>query len=204
MHKRFLSALVLLGMSVGAQAHPGSAAHLHLVDGSTALLAGFLHPLTGADHLLAMGALGLWCGLMLRRQWLPPLAFAGSMAAGLALTQTALRLPAVEPMVAASLLVFGLLLVARRGMSLAWAMGLAAVFAVFHGYAHGEVFPSVLPAGVFSGYMMGMVAASLLLHAAGVASGLWLRRRAPAPWQVWGARFAGVVTLGYGAVVLGA
>ena len=48
-------------------------------------MAGLSHPIAGLDHLLAMLALGLWCGLMLQRQWLPPVAFAACMALGLAL-----------------------------------------------------------------------------------------------------------------------
>ncbi|XJC74814.1 HupE/UreJ family protein [Delftia tsuruhatensis] len=110
-----------------------------------ALMAGLSHPIAGLDHLLAMVALGLWCGLMLKRQWLPPVAFAACMALGLALTQTPLELPAVEPMVAASLLAFGLLLVAQRRLPVALAMVLAGAFALFHGYAHGEVFPTRCP-----------------------------------------------------------
>src|SRR3989475_3417029 len=64
---------------------------------TTLFRSGLSHPIAGLDHLLAMLALGLWCGLMLKRQWLPPVAFAACMALGLALTQTPLELPAVEP-----------------------------------------------------------------------------------------------------------
>lgn len=48
--------------------------------------AGLLHPLTGADHLAAMGAIGLRAGLLGGRlMWLLPLSLLGGMAAAGAL-----------------------------------------------------------------------------------------------------------------------
>src|SRR5256885_8737369 len=41
-----------------------------------------------------------------------------------------------------------LLLVAQRRLPVALAMVLAGAFALFHGYAHSEVFPHALPAAV--------------------------------------------------------
>ncbi|EPD44018.1 MULTISPECIES: HupE/UreJ family protein [Delftia] len=196
----YLLAPALLAASTAASAHTGAGAHLHAGDGAMqALMAGLSHPIAGLDHLLAMLALGLWCGLMLKRQWLPPVAFAACMALGLALTQTPLELPAVEPMVAASLLAFGLLLVAQRRLPVALAMVLAGAFALFHGYAHGEVFPHALPAAVFWAYMAGMVATTLVLHALGVALGRAMRGGTA---SAWAARLAGVAAMGYGAVAL--
>ncbi|MDR0226814.1 MAG: HupE/UreJ family protein [Burkholderiaceae bacterium] len=201
-----LLAPCLLAAATAASAHTGMGAHLHTGDGAMqALMAGLSHPIAGLDHLLAMVTLGLWCGLMLRRQWLPPVAFAACMALGLALTQTSLELPAVEPMVAASLLAFGLLLIAQRRLPVALAMVLAGAFALFHGYAHGEVFPHATPPAVFWAYMAGMVTTTLVLHGLGVVLGHGMRRGTqgrPEGAASWAARLAGVVAMGYGAVAL--
>ena len=175
-HPRLLLAPALLAAAPAASAHTGAGAHLHAGDGAMqALMAGLSHPIAGLDHLLAMLALGL------------------------ALTQTPLELPAVEPMVAASLLAFGLLLVAQRRLPVALAMVLAGAFALFHGYAHGEVFPHALPAAVFWAYMAGMVATTLVLHALGVAFGRAMRGGTA---SAWAARLAGVAAMGYGAAAL--
>lgn len=190
-------------LPVFAFAHVGAEGQLHTHSVMQAMQEGFLHPITGFDHLLAMLALGLWCGLMLQRQWLPPLTFAGFMALGLALTQTAFALPAVEPMVAASLLAFGLLLIAQRRLPTGLAMALAAVFASFHGFAHGEVFPTDLNASMFAGYMAGMLAATLLLHATGVVLGQAVQRHARR-WAPAAASVVGLAALGYGAFALAA
>lgn len=193
--------LALLTLSGAAAAHTGHSPALQTIHAGQAFAAGLLHPVTGADHMLAMLALGIWCGLLLSRQWLPPMAFAGSMALGLLLTQTPVSLPAVEPMVIASLLALGLLLIAQHRLPVRRAMALAAVFALFHGFAHGEVFPSVLSAPVFWSYMGGMVVASLLLHAVGVSAGLWLKRQ-PHPLNRWAGRALGLGAMGYGAFTL--
>ncbi len=78
-------------------------------------------------------------------------------------------------------------------------MVLAGAFALFHGYAHGEVFPHALPAAVFWAYMAGMVATTLVLHALGVAFGRAMRGGTA---SAWAARLAGVAAMGYGAVAL--
>jgi urease accessory protein len=39
----------------------------HPCHGGSAFSAGLLHPVTGADHLVAMLLVGLWAGLMMRR-----------------------------------------------------------------------------------------------------------------------------------------
>lgn len=49
---KLLTAIILLGTSSAAFAHPG-----HDVSG---LAAGLVHPFSGLDHLLAMVAVGLW------------------------------------------------------------------------------------------------------------------------------------------------
>src|SRR5690554_5793869 len=56
-------------------AHPG-----HGASGSHDFLHGFMHPLHGADHLLAMVAVGLWAAQRSGRSvWALPVAFVGFM-----------------------------------------------------------------------------------------------------------------------------
>jgi len=142
--------------------------------GHPADAAGFVHPFTGLDHLLAMLAVGLWAAQLGGRWiWAVPLAFVGSMALGGALGFAGVKLPLVEPTIAASVLVLGLLVALR--VRLRWS-GLAVVgaFAVFHGIAHAAEMPAEAST-LF--YAVGFVLATALLHAAGVALGMLPRAR---------------------------
>lgn len=158
------------------------------------LSAGFLHPFTGLDHLAAMLAVGLWSALTQqgRRMWVAPLAFAGWLLlgalAGLALARAGLQVPLVEPMVAASVLVLGLVAASRWSLAPLASVGLVGAFAVFHGLAHGAELQGVQA-------LIGMVTATLVLHALGMLVGLRLRTLAP----LW-SRLAGasVAMLGLG------
>ena len=152
-------------------------------------LTGFMHPLTGLDHLAAMLAVGLWSALSAtsaRRIWLAPVAFAGMLLVGALLGLNGLALPAVEPMIAASLLVMGLLVATRAQLPLAVTAGVVGVFAVFHGIAHGTEL-----AGGGNGFapLLGMLVATIALHLAGVGLGLALRSH-----SVWWPRVVGGLT----------
>jgi urease accessory protein len=96
-------------------------------------MAGLLHPLTGADHLAAMVAVGLWSALVARRAWpdllWAPLGFAALLLAGAVLGLAGVGMPAVEPMIAASLLVLGLLVATRVRLPGLAAAALVGVFA---------------------------------------------------------------------------
>lgn len=135
--------------------------------------AGFSHPLFGLDHILAMVGVGLWASLLGGRAiWAVPLAFVGTMALGFAAAMTPLALPLVEPVIAASVVVLGLLaLVAFRAPASLAAL-MVAVFALFHGYAHGS---ELGEAGALP-YMAGFALATAALHALGLAGGLLAAR----------------------------
>lgn len=164
------SALILPVLAAGpALAHGGHA---------EGLAAGFTHPLLGIDHLVAMLAIGLWAAQAgFARGWVLPAAFLGGMAGGIGLgLMTAL--PAwIEPGVAATVLVLGLVVALAVPMRAAVALPLAGVFGLLHGAAHGgEIGGSVLLTAA------GMLAASAVLHATGFAMGrlasgraAWLR-----------------------------
>jgi urease accessory protein len=132
---------------------------------------GFLHPLHGMDHLLAMFAVGLlasqWRG---RRALMLPATFVMLAAVGLVLGLTGLPLPYTDVMTLVSVLVLGLLVSIEPRLSLWVAVGIVALFGLFHGHAHGTELPgSAVPAGV------GMIAATAMLHSVGLAAGLALR-----------------------------
>jgi urease accessory protein len=102
-------------------------------------------------------------------------------------------LPAVEPLVAATVLALGLLVATRAQLPGAVAAALAGSFAVFHGMAHGVEFAGSSPEGV----LVGMVAGTLVLHLAGLAAGLALRAH-----SVWWPRVAGVAVALWGSSLL--
>jgi urease accessory protein len=146
-----------------ASAHTGS----HTVTG---FADGLAHPLLGLDHLLAMIAVGLWAAQQGGRAlWAIPAAFVGPMALGGGLALTGLTLPHVEAGIAASVLVLGLLIATRRPWAVTAGMTLAAVFALFHGYAHGLEMPQ---AASPLRYAMGFVLATVFLHGVGIAGSL--------------------------------
>ena len=191
-----LPLLASLLLPFAASAHVGVDGGMH--HGFTT---GFLHPLTGADHLAAMVAVGFWSALAARRAWpdllWAPLAFAGMLLVGALMGLAGVQLPAVEPMIAASLLVLGLLVVTRVHLPVGVAMSVVGVFAVFHGVAHGHELASEQGAALT---LAGMVGATVLLHGVGIALG-WSMRRAHG-LTAWLPRVAGAAVVGLGATLL--
>ncbi|MBL8831208.1 MAG: HupE/UreJ family protein [Rhodospirillales bacterium] len=149
---------------------PG-AALAHTGHGSVEGLAhGFAHPFGGLDHLLAMFAVGLFAArLGGRALWIVPAAFVGTMAAGGLAGFEGLDLPFVEIAIALSVVAIGLAAAAGYVPPVAVAGAFVGFFALFHGFAHGAELPE--GAGAV-GYSAGFLAATALLHAAGVAAGL--------------------------------
>ena len=156
----FICACVL---ALPANAHTGTG----LAGG---FFAGFAHPLSGADHLLAMVAVGLW-GAFLGRPLvhLLPVVFPAMMVGGAMLGMFGAALPPVESGIALSVLVLGAC-IALAWRAPAWmAVTVVALFALFHGYAHGRELPAAADP---VGYSSGFVLATGLLHALGIALGM--------------------------------
>ena len=127
---------------------------------------GLLHPLRGLDHLLAMVGVGLWSAqLGGRALGAVPASFVASMAAGLCLAWVGVALPLVETGIAASVLLLGIGLAAAARAPLLVAVGLAAFFALPHGHAHG----AESGGGSIALFCLGVLLATALLHATGVA-----------------------------------
>lgn len=139
----------------------------------TGFLDGFLHPLTGLDHVAAMVAVGLW-GAFLGSPaiWALPVAFPLMMAVGGAVGAAGIGVAGVETGIAASALVIGFCVAAAARAPLWMATIIVAVFAFFHGYAHGAEMPESADPRAFA---IGFVVATGLLHLAGVSFGLLAR-----------------------------
>ena len=135
---------------------------------------GFMHPLSGPDHLLAMVAVGIW-GAFLGRPliYLLPMIFPTVMAVGGVLAMAGMRLPPVEIGIALSVLVLGGAILFKWRAPVWLAAVIVAIFGLFHGYAHGLELPSMSNPVSFS---LGFVIATGLLHVAGIVIGL-LRER---------------------------
>ena len=158
-------------------------AHAHPLHGDVAGLAGgLLHPLSGIDHLLAMVAVGIWAAqLGGSAVWKVPLTFVITMLLGAAVALSGVGLlqieSAVEPVIAASVLVLGLV-ISLQVRLLPWlASLLVAAFALFHGHAHMAELPGAASA---LGYVIGFALMTTLLHGAGIATGYLLQRHASA------------------------
>lgn len=160
-----------LGLSVALAALP-AAVFAH--DGHGAgFLSGLAHPLGGADHLLAMLAVGLWAAMLGGRAlWALPCAFVGAMLAGGVLGLAGLPLPGVEPMILASVILLGVAGALALRLPLGWAALGVAVFGLFHGHAHGAEGPD----SGLALYAAGFALATMGLHLAGLAVGLGLNR----------------------------
>lgn len=161
-HARWSAAAVLAFLPVPALAHQGTG----LPGGFEA---GFLHPLTGFDHMLAMVSVGLW-GAFLGRPLIMalPMIFPSMMVVGAALAMVGVPLPPVELGIAVSVLVLGAMILFAVRAPIPVACGVVALFALFHGYAHGAELPSAADP---VGYSAGFVLCTGMLHVVGIAIG---------------------------------
>ena len=127
---------------------------------------GFLHPLTGLDHLAAMLVVGLAAlKLSPQRVWLPPALFLVGLAGGAVMQLSGLAIPFYEAGILLSLVALGALVASGKAAPMA-AVGPALVmFGLVHGAAHAAEAPSAS----FAAYMAGFVLASALLHGLGLA-----------------------------------
>jgi urease accessory protein len=155
--------LLALLAPISAMAHEGSS----LPYGS--FVAGLAHPVLGVDHFLAMVSVGIVSAQIGGRAiWTVPGTFVTVMALGGVLGWLDVGLTSIEFGIAFSVLVLGIAIAADRKMPILAAMGAVAIFATFHGYAHGAEMPTVAnPVRYALGFMTG----TALLHIAGVLIG---------------------------------
>lgn len=152
-------------------------ADAHII-GGVGFASGVSHPFFGIDHLLVMlgiGVLGTQLGK--KATWTLPLLFATFMIGGAVSAQLGATLPLGEIGIAGSVLVLGILLATATKISDVWAMAAVALFAVFHGHAHGAEMPLVANPIL---YAVGFVSGTLALHLAGITAG---RAIAKSSWK---------------------
>ena len=188
LHRPIRLALFWLALApISVLAHDAGGEHASHTLG---FVGGLLHPLSGVDHWTAMLMVGFWSALAAQRRWIAPLAFAAVMLVGAVLGRAGVGLPAVEPMIAASLLVFGLLVAYRLVLPSLVAAGLVGLFALFHGVAHGQ---ELAPTGAAWQTLLGMLLTTVALHLFGLALGVRLSHRS----RLWPALIgSGVAGLG--------
>lgn len=208
--------LATLGLASSAVlAHTGEMAHAHGGDAMSSFFQAALHPLTGLDHLAAMVSVGLWSALTARHgrdgssrgvsrtMWAAPAAFAATLLVGALLGLGGLKLPGVEPMIAASLLILGLLVCTRTALPTLAGGVLVSGFALFHGLAHGAELAGTHAAAALTG----MALSTAGLHALGIAIGMGLRNsqagtRGSQGARQWASRVAGACVAVFGAALL--
>ncbi|MEM6527682.1 MAG: HupE/UreJ family protein [Chloroflexota bacterium] len=172
---------------------------LHAATGSGAM-DGFLHPLLGVGHLLAMVTVGLVSAqLGGRAVWTVPATFIGVMAVGGVIGLTGINMPLVEFGIAASIVVLGLALLSRATVPEWVAMIFVGVFAVFHGYAHGTALPEVSTVMVVVAYVVGFLVSTAGLHVIGAMIGYIMLRNERSDLLL---RVSGLAIAGAGAIIL--
>ena len=136
---------------------------------------GWLHPLTGPDHMLAMIAVGAWSAQLGGRAiFTVPAAFVVAMAAGGALGLLGIVLPGSEVMIAASVVLLGAVILVD--LTVAWPVAALAtmLFGAAHGWAHGSELPVSADPVI---YVIGFLVTTAGLHIVGVIGGMLLIER---------------------------
>ncbi len=156
-------------------------AHSDVASLQGGFMSGFMHPISGLDHVVAMVAVGLW-GAFLGKPaiWVLPVVFPLVMAFGGALGIVGVPIPYIETGIALSGVVLGLVVLFAIKPPMWIAAIIVGAFAIFHGHAHGTELPNAANPLVYS---MGFVIGTGLLHLAGIAIGE-LKRLPKGEWIV--------------------
>ena len=165
----FIVSLFVIALTMAAS--PAFAHSDHGMAGG--FMSGFLHPILGWDHVVAMVAVGLWGAFLGRTAiWVLPVVFPLVMAFGGALGVMGVPIPAVETGIAASAVVLGAMVAFAVRPPIWVAAVVVGAFAIFHGHAHGTELPDAASPLTYS---LGFVIATGLLHVGGIAFGLLVR-----------------------------
>lgn len=159
---------ILLGaVSNIALAHPGH-------EQTSSFISGLGHPVAGLDHLLAMVAVGLWAAsLGGKALFTVPTMFVASMIIGAMLAIGGVHVPMVEQGILLSVILLGALLFSAKRLPVYVCAAITAIFALFHGAAHGVEMPLAVSS---LQYILGFAVATLGLHLVGVGFGHFIQR----------------------------
>ncbi|MGP3697591.1 HupE/UreJ family protein [Rhodobacter sp. NSM] len=182
--KKIAFAAMLAAAASPALAHTGHG-------DTSGFIHGFLHPILGPDHLLAMLGVGIWSGVALsRRFWGGALTFLLAMTAGAGLSWAGVGIPMVEAWIVGSVVLAGLLVAtARAGQARGvTVLSLAAIatFAACHGHAHATE-----ASGTIAAYLAGFLIATAALHLAGIGIAFATARGGVLAQRTLGAAIAG-------------
>jgi urease accessory protein len=133
---------------------------------------GFMHPISGIDHLLAMISVGIVSTLLLRKHiYLLPLAFVSSMLVGGVIGYMQLPYYFTELIICISVLVLGVCIYKVSHNSNPYLIYFITIlFGSAHGYAHGIEMPY---AAQPIHYFLGFGTATILIHVIGIFIGLF-------------------------------
>lgn len=141
---------------------------------TTGFLHGLSHPIGGADHFLAMLAVGLWAAQIGGRAlWAVPSTFVAVMILGAMLGFSGVALPFIEEGILVSVLILGVLIAGSFKLPLAYSVLMVGVFAIFHGHAHGAEMPATALA---ASYIVGFAVATAALHLVGIGLGILMQK----------------------------
>ncbi len=165
-----------------------TAAAAHTGHPTASWIDGLVHPFAGADHLLAMLAVGLWSAAALPsgRRLAGPLIFMLALTCGAAAGASGFGVGWLESALAASVALLGTMLIAPRVLPVAAAGAAIAAAGLLHGLAHGAELP---PGGSIGAYAAGFLLATAALHVAGLRLGVALQRL---PVWTWRATAVGI------------
>ncbi|MFI3014206.1 HupE/UreJ family protein [Klebsiella aerogenes] len=145
-----------------------SSAHAHISGESS----GWMHPLSGLDHLLAMISVGAWsCQIGGKAIWIVPSAFVCFMFTGGLIGFEHIEIPGTEVGVALSVVLLGLAICFKKVLPVYMAAMATALFGIFHGYAHGYEMPLMQNKTT---YTLGFLATTATLHVVGAVGAHFL------------------------------
>ena len=144
------------------------------IDQTAGFLHGLAHPIGGADHLLAMLAVGIWAAQIGGQAlWRVTGTFVAVMLLGGLLGIANIPLPFIEEGILVSIVVLGILITGAFKIRLVYSCLLVGVFAIFHGYTHGSEMPTSISA---ASYALGFVMATAVLHLSGIGLAVLMKK----------------------------
>lgn len=165
-------AITLAFFSQPALAHTGHMVHYH------GFTAGLLHPLTGADHLIALLLSGVLAAqLPLRQRFLSDAVVFAALLLGTALGSVSGGSTLLEGLLLASCLLMAAAAIRQwfHALSAVGTTSLLGAVMLLHGWAHG----AELPAGQAAPFITGFMLCALLLLATGMGIALTVKHFKP-------------------------
>ena len=195
MKKLLTAAALTLAATPALAHHPLAGAPMETF--THGVLSGAGHPLLGFDHLFFIIAVGI-AAVFTGRALSAPLGYVAGMLGGVALILGGIALPAVELVIALSLLIGGAVLMSGRGLSMGACLGLFGLLGLFHGWAFGESLTgqeAAIGGGVIIGYLLGLSATQWVIA---VVAGWAITRLGAVAADAMPARLAGGLVAGAG------